>query len=109
LIINQFDGRFCAVALLGPSALSYFALPSGHSGHRSRRSRRTLYEHTVAKSLSTGPQSVVDDKHMLIVESKVENRSDADHLHEMSKAAKDALDARSNGRTNKAETNMLRI
>jgi transposase len=39
-------------------------------------------------------QSVVDDKHMLIVESEVDNRSDAGHLHEMSKAAKDALDAK---------------
>src|SRR5690242_1026206 len=33
-------------------------------------------------------QSVVDDKHMLIVESEVVNRSDAGHLHTMAKAAK---------------------
>jgi transposase len=36
-------------------------------------------------------QSVVDDKHMLIVASEVVNRSDAGHLHVMAKAAKDAL------------------
>ena len=36
-------------------------------------------------------QSVVDDKHMLIVESEVVNRSDAGHLHMMAKAAKDTL------------------
>ena len=40
-------------------------------------------------------QSVVDDKHMLIVASEVVNRSDAGHLHVMAKAAKDALDAKS--------------
>jgi transposase len=38
-------------------------------------------------------QSVVDDKHMLIVASEVVNRSDAGHLHMMAKAVKDALDA----------------
>lgn len=37
-------------------------------------------------------QSVVDDKHMLIVTSEVVNRSDAGHLHEMAKAAKEVLD-----------------
>lgn len=37
-------------------------------------------------------QSVVDDKHMLIVASEVVNRSDAGHLHMMAKAVKDALD-----------------
>jgi transposase len=37
-------------------------------------------------------QSVVDDKHMLIVGSEVVNRSDAGHLHVMAKAVKDALD-----------------
>jgi hypothetical protein len=36
-------------------------------------------------------QSVVDDKHMLIVESEVVNRSDAGHLHAMAKAAKETL------------------
>ena len=36
-------------------------------------------------------QSVVDDKHMLIVASEVVNRSDAGHLHEMAKAAKEIL------------------
>jgi transposase len=36
-------------------------------------------------------QSVVDDKHMLIIESEVVNRSDAGHLHEMAKAAKEVL------------------
>lgn len=36
-------------------------------------------------------QSVVDDKHMLIVASEVINRSDAGQLHEMAKAAKEAL------------------
>jgi transposase len=40
-------------------------------------------------------QSVVDDKHMLIVESEVVNRSDAGHLHVMAKAAKDALEVES--------------
>jgi transposase len=39
-------------------------------------------------------QSVVDDKHMLIVESEVVNRSDAGHLHVMAKATKDALDVK---------------
>jgi transposase len=38
-------------------------------------------------------QSVVDDKHMLIVASEVVNRSDAGHLHEMAKAAKEILEA----------------
>jgi transposase len=38
-------------------------------------------------------QSVVDDKHKLIVASEVVNRSDAGHLHEMAKAAKDILEA----------------
>ena len=37
-------------------------------------------------------QSVVDDKHMLIVASEVVNRSDAGHLHMMAKAVKDVLD-----------------
>jgi len=37
-------------------------------------------------------QSVVDDKHALIVASEVVNRSDAGHLHEMAKAAKETLD-----------------
>jgi transposase len=37
-------------------------------------------------------QNVVDDKHMLIVESEVVNRSDAGHLHEMAKAAKEVLE-----------------
>ena len=37
-------------------------------------------------------QSVVDDKHLLIVESEVVNRSDAGHLHVMAKATKDTLD-----------------
>ncbi|WGS17098.1 IS1182 family transposase [Bradyrhizobium sp. ISRA463] len=37
-------------------------------------------------------QSVVDDKHTLIVASEVVNRNDAGHLHEMAKAAKEALD-----------------
>jgi transposase len=40
-------------------------------------------------------QSVVDDKHMLIVESEVVNRSDAGHLYVMAKAAKDALQVKS--------------
>src|SRR5437879_6029222 len=40
-------------------------------------------------------QSVVDDKHMLIVASEVVNRSDAGHLHRMAKAAKDALEVES--------------
>ncbi|HLX15964.1 MAG TPA: IS1182 family transposase [Bradyrhizobium sp.] len=39
-------------------------------------------------------QSVVDDKHMLIVGSEVVNRSDAGHLHVMAKAVKDALDVK---------------
>jgi transposase len=38
-------------------------------------------------------QSVVDDKHKLIVASEVVNRSDAGHLHKMAKAAKEALGA----------------
>ena len=37
-------------------------------------------------------QSVVDDKHMLIVEGDVVNRNDTGHLHEMAKAAKEVLD-----------------
>ena len=37
-------------------------------------------------------QSVVDDKHMLIVESEVVNCSDAGHLHAMAKAAKQVLE-----------------
>jgi transposase len=37
-------------------------------------------------------QSVVDDKHMLIIESEVVNRSDAGHLHTMAKAAKEVLE-----------------
>jgi len=36
-------------------------------------------------------QSVVDDKHKLIVASEVVNRSDAGHLHQMAKAAKEIL------------------
>ena len=40
-------------------------------------------------------QSVVDDKHKLIVASEVVNRSDAGHLHKMAKAAKEILDAES--------------
>ncbi|MGJ4942676.1 IS1182 family transposase [Bradyrhizobium sp. HKCCYLS1011] len=36
-------------------------------------------------------QSVVDDKHMLIIASEVVNRSDAGQLHKMAKAAKEAL------------------
>jgi transposase len=38
-------------------------------------------------------QSVVDDKHKLIVASDVVNRSDAGHLYKMAKAAKDILKA----------------
>jgi hypothetical protein len=38
-------------------------------------------------------QSVVDDKHMLIVASEVVNSSDAGHLHRMAKAAKEVLEA----------------
>src|ERR1700704_3840956 len=38
-------------------------------------------------------QSVVDDKHKLIVASEVVNRSDAGTLHEMAKAAKEILEA----------------
>jgi transposase len=37
-------------------------------------------------------QSVVDDKHKLIVESEIVNRSDAGHLHKMAKAAKEVLE-----------------
>jgi transposase len=40
-------------------------------------------------------QNVVDDKHLLIVESEVVNCSDAGHLHAMAKATKDALQAES--------------
>ena len=40
-------------------------------------------------------QSVVDDKHMLIVASDVVNRNDTGHLHEMAKAAKEVLDVES--------------
>jgi transposase len=53
-----------------------------------------------ARLLSKGDQTIagynvqnaVDDKHMLIVASEVVNRSDAGHLHEMAKAAKEILD-----------------
>ena len=38
-------------------------------------------------------QSVVDDKHKLIVASEVVNRSDAGHLHKMAKAAQEILEA----------------
>jgi len=38
-------------------------------------------------------QSVVDDKHMLIVASEVINRNDTGHLHEMARAAKEVLGA----------------
>jgi transposase len=40
-------------------------------------------------------QSVVDDKHMLIVASEVVNSSDAGHLHAMAKAAKEVLEVKS--------------
>jgi len=40
-------------------------------------------------------QSVVDDKHKLIVASEVVNTSDAGHLHAMAKAAKEVLEAQS--------------
>jgi transposase len=40
-------------------------------------------------------QSVVDDKHKLIVASEVVNSSDAGHLHAMAKAAKQVLEAKS--------------
>jgi transposase len=40
-------------------------------------------------------QSVVDDKHKLIVASEVVNSSDAGHLHAMAKAAKEVLEAQS--------------
>jgi len=40
-------------------------------------------------------QSVVDDKHKLIVASEVVNSSDAGHLHAMAKAAKEVLQAKS--------------
>jgi len=40
-------------------------------------------------------QSVVDDKHKLIVASEVVNTSDPGHLHAMAKTAKDALEAKS--------------
>jgi transposase len=40
-------------------------------------------------------QSVVDDKHKLIVASEVVNSSDAGHLHAMAKAAADVLEAKS--------------
>jgi len=39
-------------------------------------------------------QNVADDKHMLIVESEVVNRSDAGHLHQMAKAAKEVLEVK---------------
>jgi transposase len=53
-----------------------------------------------ARLLSKGDQTIagynvqiaVDDKHMLIVASDVVNRNDTGHLHEMTKAAKEALD-----------------
>jgi hypothetical protein len=38
-------------------------------------------------------QSVVDDKHKLIVASEVVNRSDAGHFHAMAKATKEVLEA----------------
>jgi transposase len=37
-------------------------------------------------------QSVVDDKHKLIIASEVINRSDAGHLHQMAKATKEILE-----------------
>jgi transposase len=37
-------------------------------------------------------QSIVDDKHMLIVAGDVVNRNDTGHLHEMAKTAKELLD-----------------
>jgi transposase len=40
-------------------------------------------------------QNVLDDKHLLIVESEVANTSDAGHLHTMAKATKDTLEAES--------------
>jgi len=40
-------------------------------------------------------QSVVDDKHKLIVASEVVNSSDAGHLHAMAKAAKEVLEVES--------------
>jgi transposase len=40
-------------------------------------------------------QSVVDDKHKLIIASDVVNSSDAGHLHAMAKAAKEVLEAKS--------------
>jgi transposase len=40
-------------------------------------------------------QSVVDDKHMLIVASEVVNSSDAGHLHTMARAAQEVLKAKS--------------
>jgi transposase len=40
-------------------------------------------------------QSVVDDKHKLIIASEVVNRSDAGHLHAMAKAAKEVLEVKS--------------
>jgi transposase len=40
-------------------------------------------------------QSVVDDKHKLIIASEVVNSSDAGHLHAMAKAAKEVLEAKS--------------
>ncbi|MBV9752327.1 MAG: IS1182 family transposase [Hyphomicrobiales bacterium] len=40
-------------------------------------------------------QSVVDDKHKLIIASEVVNRSDAGHLYEMAKAVKDTLEVKS--------------
>jgi transposase len=40
-------------------------------------------------------QNVLDDKHLLIVESEVANTSDAGHLHTMAKATNDALEAES--------------
>jgi transposase len=40
-------------------------------------------------------QSVVDDKHKLIIASDVVNGSDAGHLHAMAKAAKEVLEAKS--------------
>jgi transposase len=40
-------------------------------------------------------QSVVDDKHKLIIASEVVNRSDTGHLHTMAKAAKEGLQVQS--------------
>jgi transposase len=68
-------------------------LESGDKGQISKTDRD-------ARLLSKGDQtiagynvqSVVDDKHKLIVASEVVNRSDAGHLHQMAKAAKEILE-----------------